>query len=233
MHPKLRNLLNQHIVASYHKQQYLQDAVGERQWSFDLPSGTIFFGEFLSFSTQVLGTESDASKTWLWSWANNASGIPAAHLKAAAKLRAIGADNGVDELTSPELATKNVSAQDLAMIAAGLFGAGAYYRAPYSGESAGGGGAVWLILMDPDGRLARRQQVDAAKAVSVFTQALMGLPITDHLTAFKGYMQWLEWPYEKPGTSVVATDPSGAQITAQFDAHHRLQSVQAATAGSR
>ncbi|MBA2480618.1 MAG: hypothetical protein H0V44_08145 [Planctomycetes bacterium] len=219
MNPKLRHLLNQHVVASYHKQLRLQDLVGDREWRFDLPTASLAFGDDLSFSTQVLGTESEATRSWLWSWANEDSGIPPHALKAAAKLRGIGESHGIDELVTPGLSTKAVSCYDLAMVATGLFGAGAYYRGPYDG------GAVWLMLTDA--RLAVPQAVDAAKVVSLFTQAVMDLPITDHALAFKGYLQWLHWRFANHDSSVVATDPAGHAVTAEFDARHRLVALRA------
>jgi hypothetical protein len=219
MNPKLRHLLNQHIVASYQKQLRLQDLVGARDWVFDAPSATLSFGGGVSFATQVLGTEADTAKTWRWSWADGAGGLPQQALKAALKLRDIGATHGIDELVTPELSTKAVSAYDLGMVASGLFGAGAYYRGPYDG------GSLWLLLTDR--RLAQRPPVDAAKVVSLFTRAVMDLPITDHAIAFKGYLQWLQWRYANDDSSVVATDPNGQAVTAQFDARHRLVALRA------
>ncbi|MBA3707544.1 MAG: hypothetical protein H0W83_01845 [Planctomycetes bacterium] len=221
MHPKLRHLLNQHVVAGLHKQLRLQAVVGQRPWTFDLPTSTLRFGDDLAFATQVLGTESERSKTWLWSWANEESQMPPECVKAALKLRAIGTGSGIDELAAPQLPTKSVSAQDLALVATGLFGAGGFYRGPYEG------GAIWLMLVDQ--RLAAREPIDAQMAIAHFTQAIMDLPITDHATAFSGYMQWLEWSFSRTAaTALVAIDPAGRQVTAEFDAHHRLVSLTAA-----
>ena len=99
--------------------------------------------KFETFQTpvQVLGTVSEYSHTWLWSWANSESNIPDGLLTAALQLQEKGRALELSELVEPEFDVDPFhKGHALAMAATGVLGAAAYYRGPYEG------GAVFLLI---------------------------------------------------------------------------------------
>jgi hypothetical protein len=125
------------------KQRDLGGVVGSGSWSFDLGAGTMTFqngGKRLVSPVQILGTEADKTRTWLWAWANERSGIPAPLLRAASDLRQYGVDTQIPELTDAELAIDRWDGHALAGCASALSGVPGYYRAPYAG------GAMYVLL---------------------------------------------------------------------------------------
>ena len=137
---EVQDLFEEYGVLSFENQLHLADLVGKSKWRFDLRSGVLVFDDF-SVPVQILGTVSEYSQTWLWAWANAESNIPPPLLAASQRMRSFGEENSVVEFSEPEI---DVAPFDkghiLAMIAAGLLGAAAYYRAPYEG------GAAFLLI---------------------------------------------------------------------------------------
>ena len=104
MSPEFCRLFDEHAAASFDKQLAFSEVIGERDWQFDLPTGVLSFGDDLSWPVQVLGTESEAGGTWLWSWANPTEGLPPRLLGSARVLQAAGGtarSPGTDSARSP------------------------------------------------------------------------------------------------------------------------------------
>src|SRR4051812_1203791 len=99
----LIDLVTQHGAASWDKQESLAALIGESEWQLRLRTGQITFGGKHTFPVQVLGSEATQSRTWLWAWANTASGIAEPLLLAARQMRTFGAQNNVKEFTDSEL----------------------------------------------------------------------------------------------------------------------------------
>jgi len=96
MSPEFESLYHRHILASYEKQLHLADQIGTRSWSFSMDDGCLTFEEEgevprthapIAFAAQLLGTVANDGSTWLWSWANEVSQIPAALTQDARRLR--------------------------------------------------------------------------------------------------------------------------------------------------
>lgn len=66
----ISRLLMEHGLPALDKQLHLNDLVGEADWLVNQDAGTITFGGEKVCPAQVLGTQSDASGTWQWAWAN-------------------------------------------------------------------------------------------------------------------------------------------------------------------
>src|SRR5262245_11578156 len=97
MSPEFEQLYHRHVITSYEKQLRLADVVGAHSWSFSMQDGSLTFQEDgepsrapMVFAAQLLGTAADGDSTWLWSWANEASQIPAALTQGARHLREAG-----------------------------------------------------------------------------------------------------------------------------------------------
>jgi hypothetical protein len=129
-------LANRYLAASFDKQLYLANLIGEADWHLDMAAGLLSFGDRHRWHVQLLGTEANESQTWLWAWANEASGIPTQLLGSALTLRMLGEAQGIPELAEAEVPLNEVNGHVLAMIGSGVCRADAYYRCPYEGGAA-------------------------------------------------------------------------------------------------
>ncbi|HEY1015895.1 MAG TPA: hypothetical protein VGE07_24515 [Herpetosiphonaceae bacterium] len=209
----LAGLLEYHGAASLDKQWALSDLIGDADWQVSISQGTITFGGEKSFPIQVLGTESQGSGTWLWSWANAASNLPPAVVRAAEELRDWGAEHGIPELTEAELSLEAVSGHLLSMIAAGVLSADCYYRGPYEG------GAVFLLLEAPE---LRERLTPAIRIINVFVQLISTFEV-DHRRALLAYLQARGYECEARGDELVGFNQEGS-ITFRFDDQDRFVS---------
>jgi hypothetical protein len=214
MNPKLLAAFDQHAAATFDKQSCLNELVGELDWQFEMDSGLLSFGDRHQWQAQILGTQSDESGTWLWAWANEASGIPENLLVAANALRKLGTAKGIAELTEAQLPADEYDGHFWSILATGVCKADAYYRGPYEG------GAVFLLIEDP----AFDRQVDnpLLRFATIMPQAVSAYPISNHKRAVAGYADFLGLTAEAQGDTVVVADGSGNQLTAEFDGQNRL-----------
>lgn len=217
MEAGVASLFSLHAIAAFQKQMRLAKLVGKLDWGFSLETGRLSFAGKHHFAVQVLGTESEEGKTWLWSWANRDSGIPAPLLKAALKLKEIGAQRGLVSFAAPQLPLQMADGYVYAMIASGIFGQHGYYRGPYDG------GAIYLLITDP--RFPAGEPPDAPTAVTVITQAIASLAISDHQRAIAGYFRWLGWPCTSAGSRMRAVAPDGRTLMVGFDVRERMSSL--------
>lgn len=139
-------LFVRHGAASFDKQIYLQAMLGKSGWSFSLDEGILAFRlphETLQLSVQLLGSESTAAQTWLWSWANTDSVIPAPLLAAADQLRSLGQTDQIPEFTTEVLSlSPDVNGSRIAAIATGVARAACYFRVAYPG------GVLYMLIKD-------------------------------------------------------------------------------------
>lgn len=211
-------LFLQHVAASYDKQMALGDLIGDSNWQFNMDAQTLSFGSKFHFKIQVLGTESSYSNTWLWGWANEASGIPPAMLRAGEALRALGAQEQISELTQPEIPlTEQVNGHTLSLIASGVCNGQAYYRGPYEG------GAIYMLIRDEN---FPKQKVKPAIRISTqFPQLISNMPISNHRLAFAHYARFYGAKVTKNGDAITAHFDANNRIEAQFMADNRLESL--------
>lgn len=215
---RIEHLLLNSAVVAFDKQHHLADLVGDAEWRFDLSTGLLSFGDRYRWQTQLVGTESDSSGTWLWAWANSASRIPAPLLVAGLVLKVFGERHGIPELTEPELSLDSVDGHTLALLASSLCEANAYYRCPHDG------GALYVLIMDnsfPKSTTPPLQRVD-----TVFPQAITALGLPDHRLAFTSYLNWYKLTHQSDANRVVVRENGEPVLTATFDEHHRLTSLE-------
>jgi hypothetical protein len=221
MQDKLRELFDLHAVASRQKHAHLVTVVGDLPWSLDAKAGLAGFGD-LRFQAQLLGTESHANRSWLWSWVEGKSTAPKAMTKAAERLRGVGVEKGIPDLQQPEQALDLVSGEAIASIASGLFGVGPYFRVAYDG------GALFGLVTDP--AFPAAPPTDAAKAAETFKEAVAALDFGSQFTAFLGYVKWLKWPHDSDGRDITANDHDGHAVIARFGDDKRLRAIDIANA---
>jgi len=235
----LQALYSQHAALSLEKQLALGHVIGERDFFFDADAGTLSFGSDLHFPMQLLGTVSRQSSTWLWAWA---SPEPTAStlLQAAEQLRVVGRTQGLSELyedgfaiVSPPVASllrlqpfqDRRSAQEpldghlMAMLAAGVCQADAYYGADY------GRGIAYVLLPRVPGTEAHRSDAPTAMA-AVFAQLLQLPYALDHRAAFGAYVQQKGYLAETNGRQVRGMK-AGRTLTATFEGADRLVALEA------
>ncbi|HWU15558.1 MAG TPA: hypothetical protein VN157_16290 [Caulobacter sp.] len=134
---------------AFHELMAKQEDMNERyqtkvwpRYDYDLDAGTLTFsdptGPKVVADIQVVGTT--ATKDWLWSWAN--SHWPVSSVEDLEKVRAFGAEHGIEELTSETLENDNLNSLgwELSAVAARILGAVGAYRPPRDN-----GGGLFLI----------------------------------------------------------------------------------------
>lgn len=124
-------------MTNYHLGDY-------HEYVIDQESATIQFLDKgtpkLSASIQIVGSLSNSTQTWLWSWANN-------HVLAKAKdkmpiIHEYGQENGYEKLTHDKWTGDEVDGWEMTAIAAYLFQAQGAYRVPTEA------GFVYLTMTD-------------------------------------------------------------------------------------
>lgn len=208
------SLLTRHIAASFDKQLHLMELVAGLDWQIDVTSGVLSFGDRYNWRIQLLGTESEESGTWLWAWANTASGLSSDLLSSARALLILGQLREIAELTQPELSLLNVDVHSLAMIASGLCQANGYYRAPYDG------GALFVLIHDETFPTAR--PLPLARICSVFPQAISSVSIPDHRLALSAYLEYYGLHGKDENGRLVVVQEEQTVLTAEFDEQNRL-----------
>lgn len=220
------NYFSQNVAASFDKQNRLGEFLGQHNWSFAMDSGLLTFttthGNY-PFQIQLLGTEAEDSATWLWSWANEGSNIPARLTKAALDLKELGEKEKILEFSEPEMPVEeDFNGHHFAMVASGLAKAGCYYRGPYNG------GALYMLITDP--KFEELTAVDPAtlgiRIPSIFTQVISALPVQNHREAFKSYLEFYGLDVTEDPESLIGSGSSVKPIKATFDKQNRLIEVQ-------
>lgn len=214
MHPMLLATFAEHAAATYDKQTYLGDLIGDLPWEFEMETGLLKFGDRYRWRTQIIGTHSERSGLWLWGWANESSGLPDELVLASRSLRALGLQYGIGQLCEVHLPTNRHDGHFWSVIAAGLCSSNAYYCGAYEG------GAVFLLIHDPIYRQVIEQPL--VRFASLLPKALSTFDITDHRLTVKGYARFLGLELEEVGDRLTVRDGAGRQMVAHFNEHRRL-----------
>jgi hypothetical protein len=214
----LNQLFLQHAAASYDKQMALGDIIGGADWQFDMTTQSLTFGANIRFKIQVIGTESTHSNTWLWGWANEASGIPAAMLRASEELRALGKQHKISALTQDSFPlSDDLNGHLLSMIASGVCNGDAYYRGPYDG------GALFMLIRDD--HFPHRTVNPALRITTIFPQVIANILLSDHRLAFRHYVEFYLGHVEEKGDILRAEFSNKNIVEARFMPDNRLESI--------
>lgn len=110
-----------------------QEVVKGQNWDVDLSAGTLAFGQDV-YPVQFLGSESNASNTWLWGW-DNINHFPESVVKLANEMKQIGEVWGLEALTLNQFKlTESLTGHTLAIVTCALSTNNiCYYRGPYDG----------------------------------------------------------------------------------------------------
>jgi hypothetical protein len=163
-----QELLDDCAFQAYERQHRLAGVVGDRDWLLDTELATIKFGDDLVFPVQFLGTESEITNTWLWADANSHVPFPEASLSLCRKARALGRSAEIAEFSTDSFPfveeVGKPTAHTLAMVAASMGGASAYYRGPHEA------GAAFVAINDS--RIDAQPDLDREGFVDAFNNLM-------------------------------------------------------------
>lgn len=225
--PAFRELFDAHAPFVLDRQLLFEKRVAGQAWRADVEAGTLEVGSLVA-RAEVLATYSNASGTFLWSWARAAelgTGWPARATAAAGRVRALGSD--VPELSEGMLAMSAEDADDVVLVALGLLGRDGYAAGrPLSFRGDHEHGSVYLVLDAPD--LVEPVDCAARRVVALFPQLLaMGVPIEKPRAAFVAYCRAHGMRIVESHDTVRSEDATGSSVTARFDATGQLGAIDA------
>ena len=211
-----QDLLSQHIASSLLKQQALSDFLGDHNWGVDITAGTVDFGAGRVYPIQIIGTESDINKTWLWGWANDASGIPPQLLTCASTLRKLGEEQQIDVLSQAQFELGEIDGHLLTIVASGVCHADAYYRGPYDG-----GAVFFLIEQSP---LSEQSPASPVTLVNMISSVISQFSV-QHRLMVQAFLQQQGYQLTESPAEIVAFNSLGYTITVTFDEMNRISNM--------
>jgi hypothetical protein len=212
------------IASACDKQFHLRDLVATSEWQFSLATGLLSFDPFYSWQVQLLGTESESTRSWLWGWANTLTHISDHLLEASGTMKAFGKERGITELVKPEVSLTQIDGHTLALLASGICEANAYYRCPFDG------GALFVLIKDEN--FPKCPDPPLRRIAKVFPQVIASLEIPDHKLALAGYLGHYGLSHERDGDNLVVKENGEAVLAATFDDQNRLTALEVKLEGS-
>lgn len=210
-------LLSQNGAFSFEKQLKFQEITGNSVWNINLGEGLLSFGA-QHFSFEVIGSLSFTDYSWMWGWANDKSGIPTNLLNGALKLKSIGEQNGITELTDGHFSVTEGFEHKMGLVATGLLNADAYFCANY--------GKGTMVVTIKNGQIPRTEKDKLEKVLTIFPQFISNIEV-NHQQAFLSYLLDKEFLI-KNNESTVEGLKDGKTITGLFDELGRLKNLKGA-----
>lgn len=211
-------LYTEFVISSFDKQLHLADVHGEHDWGFNMTDGQLTFDGSVSYRIQILGTEDHVGRTWLWAWANKASGIPDELLRAANDLRSFGDAHEIRELAEAKAPLDDLEGHTVGLVAAGFAKGKAYYRCPYKN------GALFVLITDDKLQFSVPNRL--VRALTIIPQAISALEIRDHRTAISAYLRQQGVEVTQDGGNLVVPGEREPLLTAEFDEINRLTKLE-------
>lgn len=213
-------LFEQCVLIAYDHQIHLNPQV-HGQWWFDMESGTLAFtqedGSQFITPVQLLGTQSEHDGTFLWAWANEQLGAPPELLEAVTRIRAHGQQHGIAELIEPLL--DGFDGHTIGMVAVGLTGASAYYRAPYQG------GAAFLLMMGED--VWEPPEYPVVRVAQMLGHLLEQITLTNPMRSLLGWAKALGLQESPIDHGVRLTADDGSWVDLELDTQGRIGRITA------
>ena len=143
----LADALTDFALLAVEGQQALFDEAGAAERRADLDQRRLWLGERV-YEVAMVGTSSEISNTWMWSWANPGYGTSHPAVSAILPGCAKGREAGIPEFSMESFSLEGVTdygmrpGSAVAFLAARLSGAPAIYAAPY------GSGVAYLAIFN-------------------------------------------------------------------------------------
>lgn len=202
------------------RQQHLVDRISGEGWSYRVDTEKLTFGKKGSFHAQILGTRSNLDGTWLWVWANEASGLPQTLTRAAVAMRAAGEKNKWALFTTRKFPLAEEQLHTLAMAAGALVPNRGYYIGPGSGDAP----TVLFLLDDP--AIGDPAPIDLLRFNTEIMTTISSFPIVDHARAVKLYAEARGFAVVAKQESVTISDAKGCSLQANIDDKKRILKMQ-------
>jgi hypothetical protein len=213
--------LEDHVFRVLENQFRLYQFLGTHDWDFDMDEGRLTFSnsetkEVLArCPVQILGTESQASQTWLWAWANEASNIPDRLLAGSRMVKSEAERAEVLEYHRPQLPISyERQASELSIVSTGHLGLYTYYAAGYDG-----GAMYCAIERCPEAE--NTAPLDGLMVNRVIFTAISALDM-NHREAVHAY---LGQPVAHEGEDLI-WDAGSDQVKVRFDDQGRVTKLE-------
>lgn len=218
-------LFNQHILYSAFKQASFLQRFGKQEWNFDTKQGHLTFGRKTTFQAEILGSYSADSGTWLWGWANDASGLPESVTRISRGMRKFGSEKGLEPFTTPQFpVTQQMNHETLGLLVIGLARMPCFYNATHEH------GSVLLVVTTPEANPL--PAVSNINFINHVSSVISQVPITSHRDAVIGFCAALKWQGEDRGGSVIIRNPAEqAAVEVTFDAQQRITGLNTKVSG--
>jgi uncharacterized protein DUF6882 len=201
---------------------YLEETIGEHRWDMNTEQGTLRFsptngGQPISARAHLVASIAPGPRSMLWGWAHPQAGPDSP----AGRIRELGEQHGIGELTSPELPFTTDAVEEalldeiaelahvVAAVAVEATGMSPYYSAPV------GGGTRFVFLLE--GLAVPEPQIlhVTSRTVSI----LQSSGVRDQRAAVFGLAQHAGWriAWATDGSSVRLTDPRSGEATFGFN----------------
>lgn len=191
-----------------------------RRWSVDFERGEISFGDDAPRAIWYIGSEANASRTWLWGY-ENINRLDERLLTLARDVRDFGLRHGLAELRTPKLAlSAKINGHALSAIACGLSQELAiYYRCPHAG------GAVFVAFaagecVSSDGTI--KLSMDANELISLARDCIGAFQL-NHAVFIKALLLRNGTKFSEAAGKIVANFKNDAAFS--FDNLGRLSEV--------
>jgi hypothetical protein len=207
---------NQHVLASTLKQAGFMERYGPLEWDYASKTGKLTFGRRTVLQSEILGTYSKDSGTWLWAWANRYSPLPDERTRISRGLRQFGSDKKIAELTAGEFpVTQEMNPHLLGLLAIGLANLPCYFLANHEH------GAMLMAITTPD--CNPLPTLDNLQTINHISNVIGQIPVTSHRDAVIGFCAALKWKGEDHGSSLVIRNPTQREaIELTIDAQQRI-----------
>lgn len=223
-HGALYAMLGQRVLS-----EHLEQQLGPFRFDVDLQESTLWFtaesdpSRVVETRLHFIASIAPGPRSILWGWAH-----PQAQDKTVPeKLRALGEQHGIGDLTSPEVpfstdAQGDALGNDIAQLAHTIAAAAveATGMTPYYTTPSGGGSRIVFLL---EGIPLRR--IDLAIDGAGITSALMNSATTDRRASLLGLARHGGFGATNEPESVTISDVGGSQIRATFDQQDRLANL--------
>lgn len=194
------------------KQLDLNEMIAGNGCEINWDKGTISFGPKMVFPIQILGTFSQLSKKWVWSWASFGNTISSALVFSAMELKRYGERCRIGFLTQGEFAATDDDLHLIGLIGSGVFNSSGYYIAENGEDS--------ILLMVKSKKNNVNSEEDYWRIFTVFPH-LTALLEMNHKLALFYYLTAKGYNVSKSTNQIIGTK-DGRLITAFFDKEFRI-----------
>lgn len=214
----LADALTDFALLAMEGQQALFDEAGSVQWEADLDKRKLWLGERV-YDVAMVGTSSEISNTWMWSWANPGYGTSHPAVKEILPGCARGREAGIPEFTAESFSLEGVTdygmrpGSAVAFLTARLSGAPAVYAAPYDN------GVAYLAVLDLD------LPAPVPEALPRMMSACLEYSGNHRQTIGNFGAQRGLKPARTDGGGIVLTYPDGTRAHCAFDDWNRVTQV--------